>query len=102
MSITDIHKFRGSHVSYAIKCDEGKIYVGSTSDTETRLFLHGQGKAAQFTREYPPTGEFLHIREHATQREALLCERGPLAAFCRTIRRGRGQRGSLDFRWRLW
>ncbi len=46
MNISDIHRFRGCHVSYAIKCDEGKIYVGSTSDPEARLFLHAQGKAA--------------------------------------------------------
>ncbi len=49
MSISDIHKFRGCHVSYAIKCDGGKVYVGSTSDTEQRFLLHGQGDGAAFT-----------------------------------------------------
>ncbi len=83
MSISDIHKFRGRHVSYALRCqgDIPRIYVGSTSDIEQRFVDHGQGRAAKFTKAHPPTGEILHIKEHETVREALLCELGLWSLF---------------------
>ena len=78
--LSDVHKFRGSHVSYAIKtvgddpCDAFCVYVGSTSDIEMRMMNHARGRGAKFTQACPPTGEILHIREHDSIREALLAE----------------------------
>ena len=80
MQLSDVHKFRGSHVSYAIKtvgddpCDAFCVYVGSTSDIEMRMMNHARGRGAKFTQACPPTGEILHIREHDSIREALLAE----------------------------
>ena len=78
MPLCDVHRFRGCHVSYALKVrtEDGEplVYVGSTSDIEGRMVAHGRGTAAVVTTSHPPTGEILHIREHATAREALLCE----------------------------
>ena len=78
MSIDDVHKFRGCHCSYVLKCEgeeEGfHVYVGSTSDVEARMAKHGRGQGAVATRTWPPTGELLHIREHETAREAMLAE----------------------------
>ena len=81
MPLSDVHKFRGCHISYALKCEdyeEGgfRVYVGSTSDVETRFARHGAGLAAKATKAWPPTGEILHIREHETLREAMLAEVG--------------------------
>ena len=45
----------------------------SEAAIEARMTAHGRGTAAKVTTASPPTGEILHIREHATQREALLC-----------------------------
>ena len=77
--LCDVHKFRGAHVSYALKCagdEEARfcVYVGSTSDIEQRMMDHARGRAAKYTARHPPTGEILHIREHDTAREALLAE----------------------------
>ena len=74
----DVHRFRGCNVSYAIKCQGGEegyhVYVGSTRDVEQRMMNHSRGRAAKVTKCRPPTGEVLHIREHDTYREAMLCE----------------------------
>ena len=74
----DVHRFRGCNVSYAIKCQGGEegyhVYVGSTCDIEQRMMNHARGRAAKVTKCRPPTGEVLHIREHDTYREAMLCE----------------------------
>ena len=74
----DVHRFRGCNVSYAIKCKGGEegyhVYVGSTRDVEQRMMNHARGRAAKVTKCRPPTGEILHIREHDTYREAMLCE----------------------------
>ena len=46
MHLSDVHKFPGSHVSYAIKtvgddpCDAFCVNVGSTSDIEMRMMNH--------------------------------------------------------------
>ena len=78
MPLCDVHRFRGVPCSYALKCQaptgETLVYVGSTSDIEGRMVAHGRGTGAVVTTANPPTGEILHIREHATAREALLCE----------------------------
>ena len=78
MSLDDVHKFRGCHCSYVLKCEGGEegfhVYVGSTSDVEARMAKHGRGQGAVATRTWPPTGELLHIREHETAREAMLAE----------------------------
>ena len=78
MPLCDVHRFRGVACSYVLKCStpEGEplIYAGSTSDIEGRMVAHGRGTAAVVTTANPPTGEILHIREHATAREALLAE----------------------------
>ena len=76
--LSDVHKFRGAHVSYALRCagegDAWGVYVGSTSDVEQRMLDHARGRAAKYTARHPPTGEILHIRQHDTAREALLAE----------------------------
>ena len=80
MPLCDVHKFRGCHVSYALKCEDDeegfRVYVGSTSDIEGRFARHGAGLGAKATQTWPPTGEILHIREHVTLREAMLAEVG--------------------------
>ena len=76
--LDDVHRFRGCHVSYALRCEGGEegfhVYVGSTSDVEVRMARHGRGTGAKATAARPPTGEILHIREHDTAREAMLAE----------------------------
>ena len=78
MALGDVHKFRGCHVSYVLKCEGGEegfhVYCGSTGDVELRMAKHGRQHAAVATRTWPVTGEILHIREHETAREAMLAE----------------------------
>ena len=66
MQLSDVHKFRGSHVSYAIKtvgddpCDAFCVYVGSTSDIEMRMMNHARGRGAKFTHMPTNGGDPAH------------------------------------------
>ena len=75
----EVHRFRGCHVSYALRLqgpddDDWMVYCGSTQHIAQRMMDHARGRGAKVTRAFPPTGEILHIKEHETAREALLCE----------------------------
>jgi predicted GIY-YIG superfamily endonuclease len=41
---------------YVLELDQGRVYVGRTSDMKRRVGQHMSGKGSAFTRAFPPTG----------------------------------------------
>lgn len=59
---------------YILKCGNGSLYTGITTDVERRLAEHKSGKGARYTRS-KGAGEIVHIerkknRSTASKREA--------------------------------
>ncbi|MBM4330372.1 MAG: GIY-YIG nuclease family protein [Deltaproteobacteria bacterium] len=59
---------------YAILCDNGSVYIGQTNDLLQRWELHKKGKAAQWTKKFPPLRLF-YLEEVDSQANALHRER---------------------------
>ncbi|MEK7519777.1 MAG: GIY-YIG nuclease family protein [Patescibacteria group bacterium] len=59
---------------YLIRCDDGSLYTGISTDYKTRFSQHAQGKGARYTRMRKPV-RIVHIEEYRTKSEALKRER---------------------------
>jgi putative endonuclease len=55
--------------TYVLRCADGTLYTGWTTDLERRLRTHQAGKASRYTRARLPV-TLVYRREHATTREA--------------------------------
>ena len=42
-----------SYWVYMLRCRDGSLYTGSTTDVERRCALHNAGKGAKYTRSHP-------------------------------------------------
>ncbi|MHC5796620.1 GIY-YIG nuclease family protein [Lacisediminihabitans sp. FW035] len=54
---------------YILKCADGSFYVGSTRDLDRRMFEHGTGVGAAYTRKRLPV-ELVFAEEYAFVHEA--------------------------------
>ena len=61
------------HFVYMLRCKGSRIYTGYATDVAARFQKHRVGKAAKFTRTFPPT-EILRVFECASKGEALSLE----------------------------
>ena len=59
-----------SHFVYVLKCGDGKLYTGYTSNLPRRLRLHNLGVASKFTRGRKPFS-LVHLESYNTKSEAL-------------------------------
>ncbi|MFA4980895.1 MAG: GIY-YIG nuclease family protein [Candidatus Omnitrophota bacterium] len=61
-------------VLYIIKCRDGSLYTGITTDLNKRLRLHNEGKASKYTRSRRPVRlartEVFNNESSARKREA--------------------------------
>ena len=55
---------------YMLKCGDGSLYTGITTDPERRLALHRAGKGAKYTRSHLPV-ELVYL-ESAEDKSAAL------------------------------
>lgn len=55
---------------YILRCGDGSLYTGFTTDVERRLAIHQSGKGAKYTRSRPPVA--LAYREELPDRSAAL------------------------------
>jgi putative endonuclease len=55
--------------TYVLRCADGTLYTGWTTDLERRVRTHQAGKASRYTRARLPV-TLVYRREHATSREA--------------------------------
>ena len=64
-----------SYWVYMLRCRDGSLYTGSTTDVERRCALHNAGKGAKYTRSHGPV-EVVY-REACADRSAAQ-RRGPV------------------------
>ena len=61
---------------YMLRCGDGSLYTGSTTDVERRLREHQEGTGARYTRSRPPVtlayAEEAPDRSAAQRREAAI------------------------------
>ena len=78
---------------YMLRCGDGSLYTGSTTDVERRLREHQGGTGARYTRSRPPVtlayAEEAPDRSAAQRREAAL-KKLPRAQKLKLI--GKGER----------
>ena len=55
---------------YMLRCGDGSLYTGITTDVEARLEVHRSGKGAKYTRGRGPL-ELVHSEECDTKSDAL-------------------------------
>jgi predicted GIY-YIG superfamily endonuclease len=59
---------------YLLRCGDGTLYAGATTDVESRLAAHGKGKGARYTRGRGPLA-LVHCERHQDRSAALRRER---------------------------
>ena len=57
--------------TYMVKCSDGTLYTGWTTDLEHRVKAHNDGEGAKYTRSSPPggTGILRRIRNQSRSHE---------------------------------
>ena len=55
---------------YMLKCSDGSLYAGMTSDLEKRIRLHNEGRASKYTRARGPVA--LAYAERAASKSGAL------------------------------
>jgi len=59
---------------YIVRCSDGTLYVGHTSDVQERVRLHNNGRGAIWTKCRRPV-ILVYKEQHATEDEAIARER---------------------------
>ena len=55
---------------YIVRCSDGSLYTGWTTDVERRIKLHNQGRGAKFTRGRGPV-RLVHLESFTNKSDAL-------------------------------
>ena len=70
------------HYTYLLRCADGTLYGGYTTDLQKRLAAHNSGKGAKYTRSRRPVKlvytEELPTKEDALSREAAIKKLTPV------------------------
>lgn len=56
--------------TYIVKCSDGSLYTGWTTDIEKRLEAHNSGKGAKYTKSRRPV-ILVYYEEFSTKEEAM-------------------------------
>ena len=56
--------------TYILKCADGSLYTGYTTDGEHRLAMHNSGKASKYTRGRLPV-ELVYVEEFSDKNQAM-------------------------------
>ena len=56
--------------TYMVKCSDGTLYTGWTTDLEHRVKAHNDGEGAKYTRSRRPV-ELVYYEEYAPKAEAM-------------------------------
>ena len=64
------------HYVYIVRCSDGSLYTGWTTDIERRISAHNAGKGAKYTRSRRPV-ELVHLESFeektaAQKRESMI------------------------------
>lgn len=69
-----IEKAESCHFTYIVRCRDGSLYTGWTTDLARRVETHNSGKGAKYTRSRRPV-ELVYYEEFAMKEDALRRER---------------------------
>ncbi|WP_144904981.1 GIY-YIG nuclease family protein [Halobellus captivus] len=58
------------HYVYILRCDDGSLYTGYTTDVERRVAEHDAGEGAKYTRGRTPV-ELVHVESFGSQSAAM-------------------------------
>lgn len=58
------------HYTYIVKCSDGSLYTGYTTDPEKRVKAHNSGKGAKYTRSRGPV-ELVYVEESQSKESAM-------------------------------
>ena len=58
------------HYTYMVKCGDGTLYTGYTTDVLRRTKMHNQGKGAKYTRSRLPV-ELVYYEVHESKTDAM-------------------------------
>ena len=58
------------YVVYILRCGDGSLYTGITTDLERRVAVHNSGKGGKYTRSRLPV-ELVYWEEHDTKENAM-------------------------------
>jgi putative endonuclease len=61
------------HFFYVLKCKDGSLYAGYTTDLNRRVRMHNEGKGAKYTRGRGPVS-LVFFHEYSTKEEAMRTE----------------------------
>lgn len=56
--------------TYMVRCRDGSLYTGWTTDIEKRIKAHNEGKGAKYTRSRRPV-KLVYYEIFATKKEAM-------------------------------
>ncbi len=59
-----------SNYTYIVRCADGTLYTGWTTDLKKRISVHNSGKGAKYTRVRLPV-ELVYYEEFSTKHEAM-------------------------------
>ncbi len=59
-----------SNYTYIVRCADGTLYTGWTTDLKKRISVHNSGKGAKYTRVRLPV-ELVYYEEFSTRHEAM-------------------------------
>ncbi len=66
----------GVHYTYIVRCADGSLYTGWTTDLDRRMAAHNAGTGAKYTRSRGPVTLVYHesfeTREEALRRECAI------------------------------
>ena len=60
----------GMNYTYIVRCRDGSLYTGWTTDLERRLRAHNEGTGAKYTRSRRPV-ELVYAESFDTKEEAM-------------------------------
>jgi putative endonuclease len=82
VTVTDALIPEGEHFVYVLRCGDGTLYTGYTTDVERRLAEHRAGEGAKYTRGRTPV-ELVHV-EAFVERSTAMAREHAIKAHSRT------------------
>ena len=59
-----------TYYTYMVRCSDGSLYTGYTTDLDRRIEAHNSGNGAKYTRCRLPV-KLVYSEEHASKEEAM-------------------------------
>ena len=60
----------GNFYTYMVRCSDGSLYTGYTTELEKRIRAHNSGRGAKYTRSRLPV-ELVYYEKYGTKKEAM-------------------------------